>query len=60
MLYKCVEWKAIAVENYIVLRQSYSKGHNNKLYKKLLQNDARKLIFQGEATKKLNKKNMIK
>ena len=46
MLYKCVEGKEkIDSTEYIIPKQSASRGHSKKLYKKSLKKDVRKFSF---------------
>ena len=56
MLYKCVEGKEIIdINEYIVPRQSYSRGHNEKLYKKRLRKDVKKFSFPDRAIDQWNR-----
>ena len=55
MLYKCVEGKEkIDSTEYIISKQSVSRGHSKKLYKKSLKKDVRKFSFPHRAIDQWN------
>ena len=55
MLYKCIEGKEkIDSMEYIIPKQSASRGHSKKLYKKSLKKDVRKFSFPGRAIDQWN------